>query len=60
MIQYRKADGTLGEVDTKNVHSIDISNNCFRITLITYGWDEYDYYFDYIDNIIDLRIGDND
>lgn len=56
MIQYRKADGTLGQVDTEKVHSIDISNNYFRITLIEYGWDEYDYYFDYIDNIIDLRI----
>ena len=59
MIQYRKKDGTLGQIEPEKVHEISISDGCFRITLIDYGWDEYDYYFYYINNIVELRISDD-
>ena len=60
MIQYMKKDGTLGQIETEKVHEINISDGCFRITLIDYGWDEYDYYFDYINDVVELKIGDDD
>lgn len=60
MIQYRKKDGTLGQIEPEKVHDISISDGYFSITLIYYGWDEYDYCFDYINDVVELRIGDDD
>ncbi|MBP3732426.1 MAG: hypothetical protein J6I84_04195 [Bacilli bacterium] len=55
MIQYRKSDGTLGEVDGNikievNDHSLTIIKRC-------YGYDEYDFWDDTIEDVIELRIG---
>ena len=57
MIQYRKSDGSLGGCDSNKVNSIDINGNTFTITLIHYGWDEYDYCYEKINDVIEVRIG---
>ena len=57
MIQYRKLDGTLGEIDPNKLYKIDTSGNTFKVTLKYYGWDEYDFWYDEIPDIIELRIG---
>jgi hypothetical protein len=57
MIQYRKLDGTLGEIDPNNLYKIDTNGNTFKVTLKYYGWDEYDFWYDEIPDIIELRIG---
>jgi hypothetical protein len=60
MIQYRKKDDTLGQIKPEEVYDISISDGCFRITLISYGWDKDDYYFDYINDVVELKIGNDD
>ena len=60
MIHYRKKDGTLGQIEFEKIHDISILDGCFRITLIYYGWDEYDYWFDYIDNVVEFTIDNYD
>ena len=57
MIQYRKLDGTLGEIDPNKLYKIDTNGNTFKVTLKYYGWDEYDFWYDEILDIIELRIG---
>ena len=57
MIQYRKLDGTLGEIDPNKLYKIDTNGNTFKVTLKYYGWDEYDFWYDEISDIIELRIG---
>jgi hypothetical protein len=57
MIQYRKSDGSLGQFDSDKLHKIEAKGNTFTVTLIYYGWDEYDYWYDTIEDIIELRIG---
>ncbi len=57
MIQYRKLDGTLGEIDPNKLYKIDTNGNTFKVTLKHYGWDEYDFWYDEIPDIIELRIG---
>ena len=57
MIQYRKLDGTLGEIDPNKLYKIDTNGNTFKVTLKYYGWDEYDFWYDEIPDIIELRIG---
>lgn len=57
MIQYRKSDGSLGQFDSDKLHKIEAKDNAFTVTLIYYGWDEYDYWYDTIEDIIELRIG---
>ena len=56
MIQYRKLDGTLGQINNK-IHSIKPKGHTFEITLRHYYFDEYDWEDEIIDNIIKLRIG---
>ena len=56
MIEYRKSDGTLETCDSDKVKSIDIDGNTITITLIHYGWDEYDYWYERITDIIEIRI----
>ena len=56
MIHYRKSDDSLGECDSNEVNSIDVNGNTFTITLIQYGWDEYDYWYEEINDIIEIRI----
>lgn len=55
MIQYRKLDGTLGQIN--NIYSIKQKEHTFEITLRHYYFDEYDWEDEIIDNIIELRIG---
>ena len=57
MIQYRKLDGTLGEIDPNKLYKIETEGNTFKVTLKYYGWDEYDFWYDEIPDIIELRIG---
>ena len=56
MIQYRKTDGTLGEFDADKVHRITTDGHTFTVTLIYYGYDEYDFWYDEINDICELRI----
>ena len=56
MIQYRKTDGTLDTIDSNNC-SIEVKDHSFTIVRKIYGWDEYDFWYDNIEDIIELRIG---
>lgn len=57
MIQYRKSDGTLGEFDSDKLCNVEAKEHTFTVTLRHYGWDEYDYWNEEIEDIIELRIG---
>ena len=57
MIQYRKLDGTLGDIDQNKLYKIETEGNTFKVTLKYYGWDEYDFWYDEIPDIIELIIG---
>lgn len=56
MIHYRKSDGTLGECDPDRVSSIEVSGHTFKITLKYYGWDEYDFWYDEITDVVEMQI----
>ena len=56
MIQYKKSDGTLGSFESEDLHSIKSNNNTFLITLMRFGWDEYDYWFEEITDVVEIRI----
>ena len=56
MIQYRKSDGTLGEVDSDKILSIDVKEHTFTITLRHYFYDEWDWEDEEITNVIEIRI----
>ena len=56
MIQYRKSDGTLGEFDASKLSGIEAKENSFTVRLIHYGWDEYDFWYDDIEDIVELKI----
>ena len=57
-IQYRKSDGTLGSIDAKTLKEINIDPKTNKLTIkqIFYGWDEYDYWFDKIEDVIEIRV----
>ena len=55
-IQYIKEDGSLGEFDSEKIHQINVENGKFHVRLIHYGWDEYDFWYEDLENIIELRI----
>ena len=57
MIQYRKSDGSLGEFDSDKQFSISSNGHTFTITITHYGWDEYDFWYEEINDVIELRIG---
>ena len=56
MIQYRKADGTRGEFNSDRLYQINIKDGKFVVTLKDYGYDEYDFWYSEITDIIELRI----
>lgn len=56
MIQYRKSDGSLGEFNSDKLYSIKVKENTFTITLKNYGYDEYEYCYEEITDIIEIRI----
>lgn len=56
MIQYRTRDGKLGQVDESSCR-IQVTGDTFTITKRKYGYDEYDFWDETIDDIIELRIG---
>ena len=56
MIQYRQSDGTLGEFDSDKLYGVTTDGHTFTITLRSFGWDEYDVYYDKIENVIEIRI----
>lgn len=57
-IQYRKSDGTLGSFDSDKLYEINVDPETrkFHIKLKSYGWDEYDYWYDDIYDVIEIRI----
>ncbi|MBP5457674.1 MAG: hypothetical protein J6Y37_14375 [Paludibacteraceae bacterium] len=58
MIQYRKSDGTLGCVDESSSScSVEVNARTFTIVRRIHGYDDYDFYDDRIEGIIELRIG---
>ncbi len=57
MIHYRKSDGTLGECDPDRLHSVTVSGHTFTITLKYYGYDEYDFWYDEIKDVVEMQIG---
>lgn len=57
MIQYRKADGTLDSFDSDNLYGIEAKGHTFTITLKHYGYDEYDFWYSEIEDVIEIRIG---
>lgn len=58
MIYYKKTDGTSGSIndDKCNCRIMVRSNHTFTIEKKSYGWDEYDYYIDKIEDVVELRI----
>ena len=56
MIHYRKSDNTIGEFDSDRLYSIDVKDNTFTITLKYYGYDEYDFWYEKITDVIDISI----
>ena len=57
MIQYRRNDGMLGVIEQGDSCHIEVKNNSFTIVRRIYGYDEYDWVDDKIENVIELRIG---
>ena len=57
MVQYRKSDNTLGSFDADKLYSVVPKGNTFTVTLKYYGYDEWDFWYDEITDIIELRIG---
>lgn len=57
MIQYRKTDGSLGSFDSNKQFDIKSDGHTFIITITHYGWDEYDFWYEKITDVIELRIG---
>lgn len=57
MIQYRKSDGTLGELDSDKLSNIRVEGNTFTIALRHYFYDEWDWEDEEITDIIEIRIG---
>ncbi len=57
-IQYRKSDGSLGSFDSDKFYSTTVNNETksFNIKLKCYGWDEYDYWYEDIIDVIEIRI----
>lgn len=57
-IQYRTADGELGSFDSSNLVRIDFDprTNHFTISQRFYGWDEYDFYNEEINDVTEVRI----
>ena len=56
MIQYRQNNGFLGSIQDNDSCHIEVNGRTFTIVRRTYGYDEYDFYDDRIENIIELRI----
>lgn len=56
MIQYKKSDGTLGEFDSDKLYSIEAKEHTFTITLKYYGYDDYDFWYDKITDVTEIRI----
>ena len=56
MIHYRKSDNTIGEFDSDRLSSIDVKDHTFTITLKYYGYDEYDFWYEKITDVIDISI----
>ncbi len=56
MIQYTKSDGTVGEFNSDNLSSIDVKGHTLTVTLRYYGYDEYDFWYDEIDDIVELKM----
>lgn len=56
MIQYRTSDGRLGEFDSDKLYSIGVNGSTFTITLKHYGYDEYDFWYSEITDIVEIRI----
>ncbi len=56
MIQYRKNNGLLGVIESYDSCHIEVHDHSFTIVRRIYGYDEYDWVDDKIENVIELRI----
>lgn len=56
MIQYRTSDGSLGEFDSDKLYSIEVKGGSFTITLKHYGYDEYDFWYSEITDVVEIRM----
>lgn len=57
MIHYRTKDGSSNTIDdSRDTCVITIKDHMFSIERTSYGWDEYDFYVDNIDEVVELRI----
>ena len=56
MIQYRTSDGRLGEFYSDKLYSIGVNGSTFTITLKHYGYDEYDFWYSEITDVVEIRI----
>ena len=56
MIQYRKSDGMLGDFNSDKLYKIEVVDHKFKVTLKHIGWDDYDFWYEEINDIIELRI----
>ena len=56
MIQYRQSDGILGDLNSDNLYEITTDGHTFTITLKYIGYDEYDFWYNTIENVIEIRI----
>ena len=56
MIQYRKNNGLLGVIESYDSCHIEVHDDSFTIVRRIYGYDEYDWVDDKIENVIELRI----
>ena len=57
MIQYRKSDNSLGEIDGDKLSRVDVNGNTFTVTIRHTYYDEWDFEDEEITDIIELRIG---
>lgn len=56
MIYYKKANGTSGTFDSDKLYHLEAKEHVFTITLKYYGWDEYDFWYEEIPDIIEITI----
>ena len=58
MVQYKTSSGTLGQFDPGKLYRIMVTeDNRFTVELKHYGWDEYDFWYETLEDIVELRIG---
>ena len=57
MIQYRKSDNSLGEINPDKLYRVDVNGSTFTVTIRHTYYDDWDFEDEEITDIIELRIG---